>query len=144
MHERGKRVFSGRLRNPHVKEHNNHLLGEVHALKLAIVANDSSVTEPLDSLSPPLGDLIYNDGANLGDPFNTLTIREIVHLADSALTYCTNFLSGFYFQLDSSVSRINRAFDGPYIASSFHFTASTRRGSTRRAIMTMPSNGCYW
>lgn len=120
MSEHGKRVFSGRLKNPHVKKHNNHLLGELHALKLAIIANDSSVTEPLDSLTTALGDLLYNDGANPSDQFNTLTIRQIVHLADSALTYCANFLSGFYFQLDSSVRRINRAFDGPYVAESFH------------------------
>lgn len=111
--------FTVKLRNPHVKKHNNHLLGELHALKLAIVANDSSVTEPLDPSATSLGDLLYNDPANSGDPFNSLTIRGIVYLADSALTYCANFGSAFYFQLDSAVSRINRGFDGPYVAETF-------------------------
>jgi len=111
----------GELRNPHVRKHNNHLLGEVHALKLAIVANDSGVTEPLDSLTTPLGDLLYNDTVNPGDPCNHMKVRGIVSLVDSALTYCANFPSvSFYFQIDSCVSRINRAFDGPYVAESFH------------------------
>jgi hypothetical protein len=118
--ESARRPFTKRLKNPHVKKHNNNLLGELHALKLAILANDSSVTEPLDPLATALGDLLYNDPSNTSDPFNGLTVRGIVHLTDSALTYCANFTSSFYFLLDSGVSRINRAFDGPYIAESFH------------------------
>jgi hypothetical protein len=119
MNDGTKRPFTVLLKDPHVKKHNNHLLGELHALKLAIIANDSSITEPLDSLSSALGDLIYNDPANPGDPFNTMTLRQLVHLTDSALTYCGNFVASFYFSADSAVARINRAFDGPYVAESF-------------------------
>lgn len=110
-----KHAFIGELKNPHVKKHNNHLLGELHILKLAIIANDSGVTEPTDA-STRLGDLIYNDGSNPGDPNNGKTIRQIVALTDSGLTYCSNFSDQFYFGMDSVVSRINRAFDGPYTA----------------------------
>jgi hypothetical protein len=110
------RPFNHKLQNPHVRKHNNHLLGEVHALKLAIIANDSGATQPLDATT--LGDLIYNDLGNPGDPGNGLTLRKLTAFVDSALTYCKHFdlnLS-IYAKLDTCISRINRAFDGPYVA----------------------------
>jgi hypothetical protein len=114
------RPFNHELKNPHVKKHNNHLLGEVHALKLAIIANDSGATQPLDTTA--LGDLIYNDLTNPSDPGNSLTLRKLVALIDSALTYCDHFdlVPGIYTKLDTCVSRINRAFDGAYTAVSFN------------------------
>lgn len=111
-----EKPFVGQLRNPHVKKHNNHLLGEVHALKLAVIANDSMVTEPIDSGVTLLGDLIYDDPANPSDPCNGLTIRQIIHLVDSSLSYCDNFTPTQYQQFDYCVSRINLAFDGEYHA----------------------------
>jgi hypothetical protein len=108
--------FVGQLRNPHVKKHNNHLLGEVHALKLAIIANDAMVTEPIDSGVTLLGDLLYNDALNPTDPCNGLTIRQLIHLVDSSLSYCDNFIPEQYQHFDICVSRINTAFDGDYIA----------------------------
>ncbi|HLF13447.1 MAG TPA: T9SS type A sorting domain-containing protein [Bacteroidota bacterium] len=113
------RDLDGQLRNPHVKKHNNHLLGELHALKLAVIANDSGVTEPLDTSATLFGDLLYNDTVNTGDPCNGLTVRGIVRLADSALTYCGHFDSADYAELDGCISRINAAFGGPYTAASF-------------------------
>ncbi len=116
---RGNRhAFIGEIKNPHVNKHNNHLLGELHALKLAVVANDSGITQP--DTGTALGDLIYNDLLNPSDPANNLTIRGLIALTDSALTYCGHFVASDYFALDSSVSRINRAFDGPYVAISFN------------------------
>jgi hypothetical protein len=111
--------LDGQLRNPHVKKHDNHLLGELHALKLAVIANDSGVSEPLDTLATLFGDLLYNDPANPTDPFNGMTIRGIVHRADSALTYCSHFGAEAYADLDDVVSKINAAFGGPYTAASF-------------------------
>ncbi len=110
------RPFDHKLQNPHVRKHNNHLLGEVHALKLAIIANDSGATQPLDVTT--LGDLIYNDLGNPGDPGNGLTLRKLTAFVDSALTYCKHFdlNPGIYAKLDTCISRINRAFDGPYVA----------------------------
>jgi hypothetical protein len=40
-----------------------------------------------------------------------MTIREIAHLADSALTYCDNFDNVAYRSLFLCISRINAAFD---------------------------------
>jgi len=114
----GTKLFRGELKNPHVKKHNNNLLGDLHALKLSIVANDSGVTEP--DTSARFGDLIYNDLANPGDPCNGKNIRQIAHLADSALTYCNNFSSSFYATLDNCIGRIIAAFDGPYVADAIH------------------------
>jgi len=111
--------FDRRLNNPHVKKHNNHLLGEVHALKLAVLANDAGVTKP-DTPATRLGDILYNDLANPGDPCNGKTIRQILLLADSALTYCSRYAAELYPELDTCVTRINDAFNGPYVAVSFN------------------------
>jgi hypothetical protein len=110
------KLFIGELKNPKVKKHDNHLLGETHALKLAIIANDSGATEPVDTTA--LGELIYNDLSNPSDPCNGLTIREITAFVDSALTYYKHFVltPDIFAKLDTSVSRINRAFDGEYSA----------------------------
>jgi len=113
------RAFPRQLRNPHVKKHDNHLVGELHALKLAIVANDSGVSEPLDTAATLFGDLIYNDGLNPGDICNGMTLREIARLADSALTYCGHFGADTYEALDHCIGRVNAAFDGAYSAVSF-------------------------
>ncbi|HYQ86636.1 MAG TPA: T9SS type A sorting domain-containing protein [Bacteroidota bacterium] len=116
----GTRPFVGELKNPHVRKHNNHLLGEIHTLKIAVVANDSGVTAPFDSGATHLGDLIYLDAGNLTDPCNNMTIRRIIEVTDSALTFCSRFTGSFYFGQDSCISRINRAFDGPIVAASFN------------------------
>ncbi len=109
-------LFDGELKNPHVKKHNNHLLGELHALKLAVVANDSGVAEPQDTNATPLGDLLYSDPSNVSDPLNNLTLRQIIYRADSALTYCNHFTGSAYIALDSTISKINSGFDGEYSA----------------------------
>jgi hypothetical protein len=116
----GQRSFVGERKNLHVKRHNNHLLGELHALKLAIIANDRGATEPLDSVATLFGDLLYSDSANSSDPFNGMTVRSIAHLADSALTFCSGFPSQTYSDLDNCIARLNSAFDGAYIARSLH------------------------
>lgn len=118
--------FRGEVRNPHVKRHNNHLVGELHALKLAVYANDRGVTEPLDETL--LGDLLYDDLDNLSDPYNGKTIRQIIALADSALTYCSHFQPSFYAEIDSCINRINTAFGGAYnvISSTPYLIAGTR------------------
>jgi len=113
-------AITRQVRNPHVKKHNNHLVGELHALKLAIVANDSGVSEPLDSMATLFGDLLYNDTQNGGDICNGKTIREIARFADSALTYCSHFAADVYADLDACISRINAAFGGEYTAVSFN------------------------
>ncbi|HUL45188.1 MAG TPA: T9SS type A sorting domain-containing protein [Bacteroidota bacterium] len=104
------------LRNPHVEKDNDHLIGELHALKLAIIANDSGVTQP-DTTATRLGDLIFNDLVN-PDSCNGMTLRAIAYLADSALSYCP-LDSSLRTDIDACISRVNAAFDGPYVAVSF-------------------------
>lgn len=113
------RDLDGQLRNPHVKKHDNHLLGELHALKLAVIANDSGVAEPLDTAATLFGDLLYRDTVNPGGPLDGLTIRGLIRRADSALTYCGHFTAQDYLDLDQAISLINAAFDGPYTAVTF-------------------------
>lgn len=112
--------FWGEFKNPTVTKYNNHLLGEVHALNLAIIANDARVTMP-DTPATRLGDIIYFDSTNANDPCNGKTLRQITMLADTAFTFCWIYsgIPGFYQALDASVSRINQAFDGPYHALAF-------------------------
>ncbi|HTK82697.1 MAG TPA: T9SS type A sorting domain-containing protein [Bacteroidota bacterium] len=138
----GTKPFVKQLKNPHVKKHDNHLLGEVHALKLACVANQSGFTEPLDSNAALFSDLVYNDSVNTGDPCNGKSIRDIIYATDSALTYCNNFDSVTYAELDYCISRINAAFDGPYIAASFspYVIAGTHTLGEVYFLHTPPAN----
>ena len=115
----GKKRFVKELKNPHVKKHDNHLLGELHALKLACIANDSGFTEPLDLGAALFSSLVYNDTVNPSDPCNGKSIREIIYLTDSSFTYWKNFNASLYPALDNCISRINAAFDGDYVAASF-------------------------
>ncbi len=112
--------FVGRLMNPKVAKHDNHLLGEVHALRLAIIANDAGATTP-STPATPLGDLVYYDSSNPGDRFNGKTVRQLTQIADTAFSYCSRFdtVFDFYTRLDTVISRINHAFDGDYHAISF-------------------------
>jgi hypothetical protein len=114
-----QKAITRQLRNIHYKKHNNRLLGELHALKLAIAANDAGITEPTDPDETRIGDLFYNDGGNPEDPFNGMTLRQAAHLVDSALTFCGNFSQAMYAKLDSSLERINSQFVGAYKVRSF-------------------------
>jgi hypothetical protein len=107
------------IRNLRVKKHDNHLLGELHAMKLAIIANDAGITEPTDPNENRLGDLIYDDGNGIANPLNGMMIREIVARGDSALTFCGGFTTEMIKGLDSTITLLNRQFDGPYTALSF-------------------------
>jgi hypothetical protein len=114
-----ERPFVGVKKNLVVKKHNNHLMGELHALKLAIIANDAFVTEPTDPSASRLGDLLYGNPADASDPNNGLTIRQIAARTDSLLTFCGSYESSDYTRQDATLSMINGAFNGPYQAVSF-------------------------
>ncbi len=100
---RGKRNF------PNLKYHNNHLLGELLALKINIKISDLGITQQ------GFGELIYSDSISPSSVCNGKTIRHISKLADTALTYLAFKYDKYWmFQdLDSVISRINRAFQGP-------------------------------
>jgi hypothetical protein len=79
----------GVIKNPTLKNMDNALVGALYAAKIAIIANDSGLTEP-QSPAPKLGDLIFDDTSSNSPyaPFNGYSLRELCHLADSALTFC--------------------------------------------------------
>ncbi len=111
--------FIGVKKNLTAKKHNNHLEGELHALKLAVLANDGSVTEPTDPAESRLGDLLYSNPSDGSDPNNGLTIRQIALRSDSMLTFCGQYSPTAYVNQDQTLSMINQAFNGPYEAVSF-------------------------
>jgi hypothetical protein len=115
----GQRQFIGTKKNLAAKKYNNHLLGELHALKLAIIANDAAVTEPTDLAQSRFGDLLYGNPSDASDPNNGLTIRQIALRTDSMLTFCGQFDAAAYLAQDATLSMINQAFNGPYEAVSF-------------------------
>ncbi len=135
------KAITRQLRNLHYKKHDNRLLGELHTLKLAIVANDAGVTEPTDPNETRIGDLLYNDGGNPDDPFNGLTLRQAAHLVDSALTFCGNFDPAIYAKLDSCLARINTQFNGPYVASSFNPFVLEGSATLAEALYLHPNPG---
>jgi hypothetical protein len=93
--------------NPSVRYHDNHLAGEQYILKFNIGASDVGI-------SPRgFGDLIFNDPTLGGNHCNGMTVRQIMAHTDSALTFFKKFSSSHFSELDSCLSRINRAFLGP-------------------------------
>jgi hypothetical protein len=106
-------------KNLYASKHNNHLAGELHALKLAILSNDAGITEPTEDTETKLGDLLYHNPSDASDPNNGMTLRQIALRTDSMLTFCGFYSSAQYVQQDVTLSMINQAFDGPYQAVSF-------------------------
>lgn len=98
--------FIGEKKNPKLDKYNNHLLGELIAMKMNIAASDAEITPPT------LGDLTYDD-ADTGNPYNGLTLRQIAVLADNYLTYWPIYPAISWPRLDSTLARVNRAFSGP-------------------------------
>ncbi len=93
--------------NPAVKYHDNHLAGEQYILKFNVGASDVGITPA------GFGDLIFNDPTLPGNPCNGKTVRQIMAHTDSALMFFSRFAAGYFSELDSCLSRINRAFLGP-------------------------------
>lgn len=103
--------FVKEQKNLKVTKYNNHLAGELMALKLSIAASAMGKT-PLG-----LGELVYDDSS--GNIFNGLAIKDIVLKADSAMTMYAGKPGSYYTALDTTISRINLAFSGPLDTISF-------------------------
>jgi hypothetical protein len=99
----GIKIFTGEKKNPARKSHNNHLAGELLALKVNIGASDAEITPPT------FGDIIYDD-ANLSNPYRNKTLRQIATLADNYLTYGAKYPSVDWNLLDTVLTRVNHAF----------------------------------
>jgi len=105
--KRYDKPFLGVLKNPSPYRYNNSVVGELLGLKLNVAASDVGITPPW------LGDLRYLDEANPADPFNGLSLRNVICLTDSMLTYWKTFPNLDYNRIYSTLRKINHAFDGP-------------------------------
>ncbi|MEK7264383.1 MAG: T9SS type A sorting domain-containing protein [Bacteroidota bacterium] len=107
------------LKDPAQKKLNNHLVGEILALKTSIIASDEDIISPTADVNEnnwKLGDLIYLDEDSTSF-YHNKNLRLIITYADTFLTYgkrkeqlgdTVNFA-----KLDTIFTRINRAFHDP-------------------------------
>lgn len=102
---KGTRYFIKELKNPTPRIYDNHLAGELLTLKLNLAASDNGI------IQSGLGEIIYYDTSK-ANGFNGRSIRSIVALADSVLTKWRSYPGFNYVNLDSVLTRINRAFSG--------------------------------
>jgi len=101
--------------------YNNKLLGDIIALNINIAASMLSITPH------GFGELVYNDGS--ANPLNGLMVRQIDSLADSMMMAresharfrsrsCFDSTYG-YVNVDTTIARINAAFEGKIDTISF-------------------------
>ena len=112
-------TFVKGLKDPNQKKLNNHLVGELIALKTSMLASDYNIVSA--TVDPnlnqwKLGDLLYVDEDTL-NLYHGKSLREIIIYADSFLTYGKRLEElGFpqdFAKLDSIFTRVNRAFRDP-------------------------------
>jgi len=100
--------FLGEKKNPKIAKHDNHIVGELIALRINIGASDAEVTPPT------FGDLSYQGADTVnGIVLTGMTLREIAVLADNFLTYWKKYPAIDWPVLDSALTKVNRAFLGP-------------------------------
>jgi hypothetical protein len=100
---------------PFVKEHkdltvakyNNHLVGELLALRINIGASDAEITPP------QFGDLTYDDGDTSNHYNGLYSLRQLATLVDNYLTYWKRYPPVNWNIFDSMMARSNRAFRSP-------------------------------
>jgi hypothetical protein len=98
-------------------KHNNKLLADMVALKLNITSSQLGI------IPHGFGELIFDDGGT--NPLNGKTIEEIAYNVDSVMMgYYNNGQHLFagpaiFDQLDQTVNKINKAFEGPIDTLSF-------------------------
>jgi hypothetical protein len=97
--------FVGEKKAGKLSAHNNHLLGELIALKLNIAASDAGITPPT------FGEIKLNDTA--ANPYNGKTLRQMAMLVDNLLTYWKRYPTIDWNVFDTILTRTNRAFAGP-------------------------------
>ena len=117
-----KPILKGQKTLPPTK-FNDKLLGDLIVLKLNVAA--SALSMPV--IPSGFGELVYNDSTS--NPLNGLMVRQIDSLADtmmSARSYTAMFPSKTFFEntygyrnVDSTIARINAAFEGKLDTVSF-------------------------
>lgn len=114
--------------SPTLKKINNKLASELLVLKMNIAASNEKITVPGDSNY--LGDLFYEAIEDTATPFYGKTIRELVKIGDTALTFGKNRPSTNFALLANILERINNAFASPETLS-FNDTVSFFDGGLR-------------
>jgi hypothetical protein len=99
----GKLHF-GEKKNPKWPKLDNHLVGQIVTMKMNIAASDAEVTPPM------LGDLSVTDTAS---DYDGMTLRQVITVADNYLTYWKKYPLIDWAQLDTLLTRVNRAFAAP-------------------------------
>ncbi|HEY6191241.1 MAG TPA: T9SS type A sorting domain-containing protein [Bacteroidota bacterium] len=103
-----EKPFFGEKKNPKLSKYDNQLLGKLIALRINIGASDAEVTPPT------YGDLTYQlpDTVN-GIPLQGKSLREIAALVDNLLTYWRQYPPVNWQLLDTVLTRLDTAFQGP-------------------------------
>ncbi len=104
----GGKFFAGEKKDPVLTKFNDHITGELVALRIAIGASDAEVTPQT------FGDLTYqlHDTVN-GIPLFHMTMRDLAALTDNMLTYWKHYQGVEWTKLDTILMRVNNAFNGP-------------------------------
>ncbi|HLB00460.1 MAG TPA: hypothetical protein VJO14_03655, partial [Bacteroidota bacterium] len=102
--------MKGEMKYVSPRKQNNRFFADALALKIAIRASQMTI------LPPGLGELIFEDGAN---PLSGKTILGISARADTLLTDYWGPTAADYYNMDSTLQMINRAFEGPIDTISF-------------------------
>jgi hypothetical protein len=114
------RRMRGEMKKVTPRKHNNRLFADALTLKMAIAASQLTI------LPPGLGELIYEEGAN---PLSGRTLTGIAAVADSLLTNWSTHPVEEHFNMDTTLRKINEAFEGPI--DTFSFAGDLRLTGTR-------------
>lgn len=114
------RRMTGEQKKVSPRKHNNRIFAEALTLRTSIVASQLAI------FPPGLGELIYEEGAN---PLSGKTILQIAAVADTMLTNWSGWTPAQYLNLDSTLRKINAAFEGPI--DTFSFATDLRLTGTR-------------
>lgn len=129
------KAFRGEQKKLPPKKHNNKLFAEIAALKFNIAASALEVT------SNGFGELFYWE--KTGNSFvNEGFVQDIAYIADELMTYHWGYDSNIYVDLDSVISKINRAFEGPI--DTLRFGTSLKIKGTRILGEIPYLHGDYW
>jgi len=113
LFHKATKVFVKELKNPTFKKYSNHLAGELFTLEFNIASSSYGIF-PFG-----FGDIVYDDGEP-NNMYNEKTFQEVLDHADSVATLWSSF-SGTETakQIDTVISRINRAFYSPITEQNF-------------------------
>ncbi len=121
---RGRFVGEQKVLPP--SKYNNRLFAELVALKFNLEASSRGIT-PVG-----LGELVYDDGLN---PLSGMLVKDIALRADTMMTYWSTRTVDEYYNMDTTVRKINSAFSGTIDTLSYMITLSLKG---MKSVSTVP------